>query len=198
MKKIIALLLTALVIAGLAACSAKVDSADKAGSDSKASAEKPSELAAEEATAIPTEPVTEAPEEHDGDTFVYADKSGLWETDVPVIWQSMGAIVEYSNDESGTYYAKFVHKEAYEAGAGHIFTIATCVDPDSFMDVSILPQGEELYRSDSVQIYVIYPSDVQLAIDGDSTAEALNEQNEEFDTLRKTKQGVFDSIRWLD
>ena len=191
MKKIIALLLSVLFILSLVSCTAK-------------QVEPAAEAETEAATAAVTEAdktdaqETDAPaEEADGDSFTYADKSGLWEMTVPAIWNTMGAIIEYDDGARDTYYAKFVHKTAYDNGGGHIFTVATCVDPASFADVTEFPRAEELFRSDSVQVYVIYPSDVQIAVDGEMTDEAFKAQNEEFTTLRDTKEGIFASLKWL-
>ncbi len=210
MKKILALLLVVVFAAALlTACGdgnpkhrpqTATEATEKA---TEKPTEKPTEAATEAPTEPPTEPPTEAPTEAPTEkpqalntAFSYTDPDGEFTLTVPAIWNETGMILE-EDDGSGHEMIRFVYKDAYYQGAGTVFSIVVIDDPSAFVDVTMLPHAEELYKDDSTQIFVNYPTDVQFSVYEQPGTAEFQRQQAEYTALNQTRQGVIDSFTKL-
>ena len=202
MKRIITLLLTALfAAAALAACneSQVTPTVSTTAAATENASEAPTIAPTEAPTAAATEAPTQAPTEKPAalDTsFTYTDPAGMYELTVPVIWNATGLILE-DKDANGNETARFVYKDAYYQGAGHVFTVVMSDSPSRFVDVSMFPRADELYNDGSVQIYAIYPTDVQWAIHDKPGTEEYERQQSEYKALSDTREAIIASFRKL-
>ena len=185
MKKWIALLLTAVLVMSLAACSISFHINEPTAA--------PTDEPTEAVTDAPTQAPTEAPKAQAPAGYFYVEHpDGLWSVTVPEIWHETGMIINY--DDAGTYYVKFVLKEAYYEGAGHVFTIATVTGSENFVNVDEFPHAEEMYRDSSMQVFAIFPTDVQFGVYDDPSSAAFKKQQEDYLALYDTRQAIIDSF----
>ena len=185
MKKLIAVLLILALAAVFTACTK--NNADGTEAQTQAATQAQTEAAGES---------TEAPDDAPKGYYTFTEKNGVFQVYVPELWRKTGLIIEY--DEGSTRYNRFVYKEAFEQGAGHVFTIAVCSDPASFIDCSAMPHCEELYRSADRQVYSVYPTDVQFGVFMEPSSDDFKKQFEEYSALSETMEGIIASIKWLD
>lgn len=143
-----------------------------------------------EATTSTDEFPTETEETTVKDTNNYTEPQNRWSVNIPSVWDKYGKVIE---DPSGKY-VKFVYKKAYdEYQAGHVFTINT-VDAANKVDVTQYPHAEEVYLDKNIQIYVMYPTDVQFGgIDGSE----MDTQSVEYGKLKNTTDVILDSLKVL-
>lgn len=143
-----------------------------------------------EATTSTDEFPTETEETTVVDTNNYTEPQNRWSVNIPSVWDKYGKVIE---DPSGKY-VKFVYKKAYdEYQAGHVFTINT-VDAANKVDVTQYPHAEEVYLDKNIQIYVMYPTDVQFGgIDGSE----MDTQSVEYGKLKNTTDVILDSLKVL-
>ena len=188
MKKWIAGLLTVVLMISVCACSININMIGPTGSATEATG------SVTEATAPPAE-ATAAQTAPDG-YFYVEHPDGLWRVTVPEIWHDKGLFVTL--EDGHTLYMKFVLKDAYYEGAGHVFTIATVSGSANFADVSYFPRADELYRDDEIQIYAEYPTDVQFGVYDDPSSDAFKQQQQDYQALAETKQGIIDSLTLRD
>ena len=115
----------------------------------------------------------------------YTDPKGRWSVKIPNDWYKYGDVIE--NEDS----VKFVYKKSYtEYGAGHVFTIFT-VPVEEKVNVSDYPKGKELYIDNSIQVYVLYPTDVQF---GGINGENFDTEKEEYKFLSNLREEIIDSF----
>jgi len=198
MKRIIALLLTLVIALCASACSVNVN----VGSSYTEPTEETEPEPTEAPTKAPTEPPTEAPTAapkptptQPANAFYYTSPSGHWRVTVPNQWKKTGKIVEYIKDS--VYTAQFVHRGAYAKGAGHIFTIVTVEGTKNFVNVSQYPHAETIIKTGGVQVYVIYPTDVQFGVGVKAGSAAYKQQQREYQALANTRQSILDSFDWI-
>ena len=199
MKRIIVFVLVIALAVSAAACSVSVSS----GGATEAPTGSTEASAA--ATEVPTAAVTDAPgptlnivtepPKSDSGYSAYTEPNGYWQVTVPDIWSELGIIVEYKDGYNSC--VKFAYEDAYNDGAGHVFTIVMCVNPSDFVDVENLPHAEELYRSPDFQVYVVYPTDVQFGVYDDPSSDRFQRQKEEYGELYDTREDIIDSFTWL-
>ena len=191
MNKIIAIILASVLMLSLAGCRINIHGI---------LSDLPTAPASDKETEAPSEAATEAPTEAPAEVapagyYIFTDKGENWQVYVPEVWRETGIIVEY--DDGGTRYSKFCYKEAYNDGAGHVFTIATCTDPADFVDVSEFPYAEQLYKSGDIQIYAVFPTDVQFGVFDDPSSSEFKKQQKEYSELYETRQEILDSFKLL-
>ena len=190
MRRITAILLAIVFIAALL-CACDDTKPDPDASTAEPT-EKATEKAADDPTDAPTDVPTEASEPADS-TFVYTDPSGAYQLDVPERWNDTGMIVAEENE--GYEIVAFVYKDAYEQGAGRVFTIVKISDAANITDVSELPHAEELYNDGTMQVFVNYPTDVQFAPYDEPGSAESDRQYEEYRVLSEMRDGIIGSFR---
>lgn len=201
MKKILALLLAAammIVVFTSCSCFLFTPAPTQAAETTSATEEETAE--ATETTQKATQKVTstdEFPTEGDDDNDDnddtddneghFVEPQGRWRVEVPEIWDEYGDIVVTKNGNS----VKFVYKKAYEEyKAGHVFTICTTAASNK-VDVTNYPHAEEIYLDKNIQIYVLYPTDVQYGgLDGSD----MEKEAPEYNALYNTREDIIDSL----
>ncbi len=195
MKRIIAILaVMAMMTAVFAGCNNQEEPKPTEATTQKVTETETEETTeTEEETTEATTSTDEFPTEADttaADTNNYKEPQKRWSANVPSVWDKYGKIIE---DPSGKY-VKFVYKKAYdEYQAGHVFTINT-VSAANKVDVTQYPHAEEVYLDKNIQIYVMYPTDVQFGgIDGSE----MDTQSVEYGKLKNTTDAIIDSLKVL-
>lgn len=197
MKKIIAVFLTAVFAAAfLTACGdkSKSDTDNKKAATEKAT-EAATEAQTEEATEAVTEEPTEAPETDEA-AFTYTDPAGKYQLTVPAIWNETG-FIKSDTDVDGNEFVRFYYKAAYDQGAGHVFSIGLVEDASKMVDVTQLPHAEEIFNDGSKQVFVIYPTDVQFAPNGEQGTAEFTKQQKEYTELSDTKESIIASFAFI-
>lgn len=199
MKKILVfLLITVFTLTLLTACGDK----PKSDTDKKAATEKATEAVTEaepeteEETEAPTEAETEKPRATDTE-FTYTDPAGVYQLTVPTIWNDTGLIAD-ETDVDGNECVRFFYKAAYDQGAGHVFTVVLVRDPSKIVDITQLPHAEDIFNDGKMQVYVMYPTDVQFAPYDEPGTGDFNKQQAEYEALSKTRESIIDSFMFCE
>ena len=205
MKRIIAIILAALMTVALLTACGEEDAKTRTATETQKATEAPTEATAapteaptEAPTDAPTEAPTEAPTKAPAQEtdFLYNDPSGLYQLTVPVIWNATGLIVE--DEYQGHEAVKFVYQDAYYQGAGRVFTVIYIDDPADFVDVTQWPHAEELFNNGSIQVFVDYPTDVQWGVYEQPGTSEFNKQQAEYNALKDTTRSILDSFTICD
>lgn len=192
MKKVFAIILSAVIMSlAFSGCSffgIRFQPKTETESTSAQTTETTTATQAPQTTTQEIKTTDEFPTEDDSEEFI--EPQGRWKVTLPDVWDSYGDIIVSDKGDN----VRFVYEEAYEEyGAGHVFTICTNKASDK-EDMTNFPHAKEIYLDKNIQIYVMYPTDVQFGgIDGSK----IDEQSEEYSALYNSVEDIIKSLEVL-